>query len=168
MDQSGEGCEFVIATYREIAEHFGYRGKQPDNVARMKAKRAGWLFEPQNHPLETVRVRVPREAWEGASAARDRGLAARRAPALKVVGDGGDTPNAIPLEPPQDSPIKALSDAVVVLREQLGLANARAERAEERADRLEQERDAIRAEFNAWTAGGPLVRAWRAFLNRRR
>ncbi len=37
-----------------------------------------------------------------------------------------------------------------------------------RRARLEAERDAIRAEFNAWTAGGPLVRAWRAFLNRRR
>ena len=39
---------------------------------------------------------------------------------------------------------------------------------QERAARLEAERDAIRAEFGAWTSGGPLARAWRAFLNRQR
>ena len=46
------------------------------------------------------------------------------------------------------------------LREQ---AAAERERAEARARDLE----AARAELAAWTAGGPLARAWRAFLNRR-
>jgi hypothetical protein len=79
MDRAEAGGGSVVATYREIAEHFGYRGKHPDNVARMKAKRAGWPAEPQNHPLEPVRVRVPREVWEGAIKVRERGLSAPRA-----------------------------------------------------------------------------------------
>ena len=43
-------------------------------------------------------------------------------------------------------------------------AREAAERA--RADRLEAERNAIRLELDAWTAGGPLARAWRALLIR--
>jgi hypothetical protein len=31
----------------------------------------------------------------------------------------------------------------------------------------EQDRDAARGELAEWTAGGPLARAWRAFLSRR-
>jgi len=164
MDRAEGGTGFVIATYREIAAHFGYGGKQPDNVARMKAKRAGWRPEPQNHPLETVRVRVPREAWDRAGAVRDSGLLVRRHSPLEMPG-GADTgpDNALPgaaQSPPSGKALRALEEAVAVLREQLGRAEARAARAEARetaerarAERLEAERDAARAELAAWMAG---------------
>ena len=72
---AGEGEPIhVVATYREIASHFGLKG--PDQ-GRTKAKRAGWPTEPQNHPADPVRVRVPAEVWEGALAARERGASER-------------------------------------------------------------------------------------------
>jgi hypothetical protein len=62
-----KGESHVVATYREIAAHFGLRGA---DQGRTKAKRAGWSAEPRNHPADPVRVRVPRAAWEGASSSR--------------------------------------------------------------------------------------------------
>jgi hypothetical protein len=165
MDRAEGGTGFVIATYREIAEHFGYGGKHPDNVARMKAKRTGWRPEPQNHPLETVRVRVPREAWDRAGAARDRAPPARRLSLLEVAGGaviGPDNafPNTFPGAARSPRPCKALEDAVAVLRQQLDRADERAARAEAcaaaervRAERLEAERGDARAELAAWKAG---------------
>jgi len=50
------GNDVVISTYREIAEHFGLANPEK---GRQKAKRAGWPNEPQNHPADPVRVRVP-------------------------------------------------------------------------------------------------------------
>jgi hypothetical protein len=55
-------AEHVVATYREIAAHFGLKGPVQ---ARVKAKRAGWKAEPQNHPADPLRIRVPRDAWNG-------------------------------------------------------------------------------------------------------
>lgn len=66
-NERGSG-EAVLATYREIAERFGLHSG-PD-AGRMKAKRSGWPPEPQNHPLDPVRVRVPREAWDAADTSR--------------------------------------------------------------------------------------------------
>ncbi len=43
MGSEGGSGEVVIATYREIAEHFGLKG--PDQ-GRTKAQRAGWPAEP--------------------------------------------------------------------------------------------------------------------------
>src|SRR5690349_4096950 len=79
----GEGSPEIVATYREIADHFGLKG--PDQ-GRTKAKRAAWPAEPQNHPADPLRIRVPREAWEGAAQARERGLSLRseRGTARKV------------------------------------------------------------------------------------
>src|SRR5215207_9062506 len=50
------------------------------------------------------------------------------------------------------------------LREQIAAERARAEA---RLREMEAARDVIRTELADWTAGGPLARAWRAFLNRR-
>jgi chromosome segregation ATPase len=61
----------VLATYREIAERFGLHSG-PD-AGRMRAKRGGWPHEPQNHPMDPVRVRVPREAWDEPGRARSYG-----------------------------------------------------------------------------------------------
>src|SRR3712207_2750853 len=83
------GC--VIATYREIADHFGLSNPEK---GRQKGKRAGWPTEPQNHPADPVRVRVPREVWEGASSSRERAariralLAAGRSPCTNEEGEG--------------------------------------------------------------------------------
>ena len=67
-----------------------------------------------------------------------------------------------------ESEATALRDRADRAEQRMAQSEAREAAERARAARLEAERDAIRAEFNAWTAGGPLVRAWRAFLNRRR
>ena len=53
-------AEHVVATYREIAAHFALKGVAQ---ARVKVKRAKWPAEPQNHPADPLRIRVPRDAW---------------------------------------------------------------------------------------------------------
>ena len=125
----------IVATYREIAEHFGLKG--PDQ-GRTKAKRAGWPAEPQNHPADPLRIRVPREAWEGAARARQRGLslrserrAAREAPSPARVGEAhaAHEPRALTSEIP--ALISQLTAAHSTLRE--GIARAEAAAAEARA-----------------------------------
>ena len=59
MDASGWGSDVVVATYREIADHYGLKG--PDQ-GRVKAKRAGWPAEPQNHPADPIRAGRPNRA----------------------------------------------------------------------------------------------------------
>jgi hypothetical protein len=58
-----DGSEYVVATYREIAERFQLGDPR---AARTKAKRAGWVHEPVNHPADPRRVRVPLASWEQA------------------------------------------------------------------------------------------------------
>jgi hypothetical protein len=244
MDSEGEGAHSAntvfIATYREIAEHFGLNGPEK---GRQKAKRAGWPAEPQNHPADPVRVRVPQDEWDEAPrsrqrSARFRALAEERGGAFI---EEGKTP------PQTDGPpslIKLLEEAVAALREERerlirdrdtermertaaqaeasalraerDAAQAEAATREDEVERLTLERDTERArvedvsrqigterlraaaaeakegelraererllrewdmaqvgrkvaedELTAWTTGGPLARAWRAFLNRR-
>src|SRR3954447_17665266 len=71
MDAGERVPSHIVATYRQIAEHFGLKG--PDQ-GRTKAKRANWPTELQNHPADPVRVRVPAAVWEGALDGRERGL----------------------------------------------------------------------------------------------
>ena len=59
-----ESGDFVLATYREIAAHFRLSGP---NAARTKAKRAGWIAEPTNHPADPLRIGVPRDVWSQAA-----------------------------------------------------------------------------------------------------
>jgi DNA repair exonuclease SbcCD ATPase subunit len=199
----------IIATYREIADHFGLKG--PDQ-GRTKAKRAGWQAEPQNHPADPLRIRVPREAWEAATQARERGLSLRseRETARKLSSQARQMESHTAHEPPAlTSEIPALisqleavhttlregieraeaaaaearalanrrADELAELRERLGRAETEAlalreqakaerDRAERRVQEIEAQWDNARAELGAWTAGGPLARAWRAFLNR--
>jgi DNA repair exonuclease SbcCD nuclease subunit len=177
--------EVVIATYREIAQHFGLTSG-PD-AGRLKARRAGWPTRPGNHPRDPVRVQVPREAWDTAN------------PTLR---------EAHPLSDPPPEPLAerlttllarleeretvALREAqalaerrgeeIAELRERLGraeaerdrtdqwVAAAEAERDRAQAERAEAQRKAeeTQAELAAWAAGGPMARAFRAFLYRRR
>jgi hypothetical protein len=128
----------VIATYREVAAHFGLKG--PDQ-GRTKVKRAGWPTEPQNHPADPIRVRVPREAWDGASQARERAgvifrrekvsQAERPAPSQHIQG-----PPSLPPELP--ALIKQLEGAHATLRERLERADAEAKAERDRAVVAEQ------------------------------
>ena len=151
-------AEHVVATYREIAAHFGLKGPVQ---ARVKAKRAGWKAEPQNHPADPLRIRVPREAWNAGFHGNVISL---------------PRPSRDPRNPPSPTPdfkaeiggiIKGFETALETLRQQQTALQGQLDRERERADRLERERDTAQAELVAWTAGGPLARAWRAFLNRR-
>ena len=151
-------AEHVVATYREIAAHFGLKGVVQ---ARVKAKRAKWPAEPQNHPADPLRIRVPRDAWNAGS--RDNVVSLPR-------------PNREPRNPPSPTPdfkaeiggiIKGFETALETLRQQQAALQGQLDRERERADRLERERDAAQAELAEWTAGGPLARAWRALAYRR-
>jgi hypothetical protein len=160
-----EGEPHVVATYREVAAHFGLRGP---TQGRTKAQRAGWPSEPRNHPAEPVRVRVPRAAWEGALQARERGLSRRQERgelhgSVSQRGSGGSRTNREPPALPPEVPalVKQLEATHATLREQLV-------RAEERAAEAQREQMRLRGELDAWTAGGPLARAWRALRFRRR
>lgn len=68
MGNDGDHAEPVVATYRQIAEHFGL-DSGPD-AGRLKARRGGWPTEAGNHPRDPVRVRVPRKVWEEANPTR--------------------------------------------------------------------------------------------------
>ena len=56
--------------------------------------------------------------------------------------------------------------AATVARAEAATATAEAEGIRAERERITTERDRLRIELEAWTAGGPLARAWRAFLNR--
>lgn len=135
--------DYVVATYREIAEHFGLKG--PDQ-ARTKAKRAAWTAEPQNHPADTLHIRVPRNVWDGASHARERGLSLSSFPTSERVERASQVPSEIP------HLVRAFEGQAALLREErdrerrLGdEARAEAVQQRERAGRAEAERDAERA-----------------------
>lgn len=189
MDDS-QVTDTVLATYRQIAEHFQLLSG-PD-AGRKKATRAGWPVEPQNHPLDPVHVRVPREVWDAGPdrprqpADKPRHLSDNRQP---VTPDKSRTDSVL------DSEATALREALARERDQADQAEARgvvleAERAAAQAEvadlrervgrsdgtataeraareRVEVERDATREELATWTAGGPLSRALRALIYRR-
>jgi hypothetical protein len=148
-----EGESHVVATYREIAAHFGLRG--PDQ-GRTKAKRAGWVAEPQNHPADPVRVRVPRTAWEGASQARERRLSrlqergAIRIPPARQ-GDGGALAGRDPpaLAPEIPALIKQPEASHATLREQLEQAEEQAAEARQELTRLRDLAASARTEADA-------------------
>src|SRR5690242_14151925 len=82
-------ADFVIATYREIADRFGLGS--PD-AARVRSKRSGWEREPSNHPLDPARIRVPLTAWERVAPPRTSSNDPPRARSKPVE----DTPNSDP------------------------------------------------------------------------
>jgi hypothetical protein len=78
-------------------------------------KRAGWGWDPPNHPADSLHIEVPRDAWSQVS----------------------DTPHRRNPEKLHESPhIKALESHIVTLREQLSGAEQRADRAEARLDQV--------------------------------
>jgi len=214
-----------IATYRQIAVHWGLAGV---DVARVKAKRAGWRQLPRNHPADPVRVAIPRAAWDipvinggGASAfhweedvtppsksgarppsgkfssrdkkvaralatlhelreqvrvAQERAARAEAAAAAERDRAQEATTEAAAARAEAETLRAALIEAeaaATVARAEVATVTAEADgiRAERdrittERDRAAAERDGLRVEIETWTAGGPLARAWRAFLNR--
>ena len=144
----------VVATYREIAVRFGLGGV---NAARTKAKRAEWGEEPTNHPAETKRIRVPREAWDRVG--RDHPLSPPESAPSRTPREG--VPRAA-----ETGAIAAVRVALDLLRGQLERERARADATAEQAERL---RDAVRsaeaaassARRRAEEAEGMALDAWR-------
>jgi hypothetical protein len=172
----------VLATYQHIRERWGLKNA---DTARMKAKRAGWSQLPKNSPGDMTRLIVPREQWD-AVGDRSRGT-------LHVLigekrwGNGSETaprPSIVPeailtallgkLEEREVAELRearALADQRAVelaeLRERVGRAEAERDQARAERERAERQVAEVQAELAGWTAGGPLARAVRAFLNRR-
>src|SRR5215218_8913128 len=180
------GSDSVIATYRQIAGHFGLESG-PD-AGRLKAKRARWPVEPRNHPLDPVRVRVPRTAWDDANPARmgrnipvpEADQAARLIEDLRgslarlEVRDAAELREAKALADRRSEELAELRERlgraegqVQTLRDQVQAERDRAEAQARQGQQFQMERDAARAEADAWTAGGPLARALRGLLFRR-
>lgn len=184
MSEGGSG-EVVIATYREIAQHFGL-SSGPD-AGRLKARRAGWPAEHGNHPRDPVRVRVPRKAWNAANPTQREPLHPpephSEPPAVHLL-----TALLARLEERDEAALceaRELAEKrgaeIAELRERVGRAEAERDRADQRAAAAEAERDRAQteraeaqrkageaqAELAAWAAGGPIARAVRAFLYRR-
>jgi len=158
---AAEETDHIVATYREIAAHFGLKGVAQ---ARGKAKRAGWPAAAQNHPADPLRIRVPRSAWNAGSRRETESLP-RPARNSRILP--AHTPD---LRDEIGSIIKGFEAALETLRQQQAALHEQLERERERADRAEQAEAACRraeAEVDAWTAGGPFARALRAFLSRR-
>jgi hypothetical protein len=147
MDSEGEGAHptatAVITTYREIAEHFGLNGPEK---GRQKAKRSGWPAEPQNHPADPVRVRVPQDAWDEAPRSRERAARFRALAEEKgapLIKEEEASPHV------HETPhlISPLEDATAALREE--------------RERLLRERDAERMERTIAQAEASALRAER-------
>ncbi len=132
--------DHVIATYREIAAHFRLKGPVQ---ARVKAKRAGWPSEPQNHPADPLRIRVPRDVWNARF--RDNAVPLPHPP----------RPPRNPLSPIPDLKdeiggiIKGFETALETVRQQQAALQRQMDRERERADQAEAEREAARAEAAA-------------------
>ena len=135
-----ERGEFVLATYREIALRFGLSSP---NAARTKARRAGWIPEPANHPADALRIQVPRAVWDQADET-PHPTSLERAPARSQEGAS---------QRPDTAFVRVLEEHISTLREQLAEAERRIAREAARADRAEaraeQTEAALRKEHEA-------------------
>jgi hypothetical protein len=125
-EHGGALGEERIATYREIAAHWGLAGV---DVARVKAKRAGWRQLPRNHPADPVRVAIPRAAWD--IAVTNGGGASpfhREGDAIPPSRSGARPPSGKPSR--HDKEVARALATVQELREQVRVAQERAARAE--------------------------------------
>ncbi len=147
-------ADFVIATYREIADRFGLGS--PD-AARVRAKRSGWEREPTNHPLDPARVRVPLSAWEQpvarpasryiipsykprTTALRSKGAVPNNDPPNNPLGS--DPPNSFYGALADGALYGALADsALALLQDQLKRERQRADAAEKAAQEERQRAD---------------------------
>ena len=150
---ASETTDHVLATYREIAEHFELGSTR---AARTKVKRAGWAHEPANHPYDALRIRVPRSAWD---APRHRPRDAKPDQALDAdtdqpndthpdqTHDAKGIKNRDPGHKNRDAQgINGLDALVAPLREQLDRERGRADVSEARVQELTEQLIALREE----------------------
>ena len=108
---------------------------------------------------EQVRVAQERAARAEAAAAAERVWAQEATTEAAAVRAEAETLRVVLLE---------AEAAATVARGEAATATAEAEGLRAERDRVTTERDRLRIELEAWTAGEPLAREWRAFLNRKR
>jgi hypothetical protein len=172
-------------TYKEAGRVLGI---DPDSVAR-RARRLRWPRLPGNDGM--ARVAIPGDilAASGADTVPDHGVGSTpdnpgdmgghvrpdENHMIKALeGEATALREALARERERTDRAEAATAVVPELRERLGWAEGEAAALREQV-KMEQDRaeagardlEAARAELAAWTAGGPLARAWRAFLNRR-
>jgi hypothetical protein len=131
-------------TYAEIGKRFGLGTE----AARTRVRRLGWRTQPGNDGRTLVLV--PEDV--DLRPAGDR-------PVRPDKDRGLDRPVTEAMTDLLDGALASLEDAVTTLREQLDVANARAERAEtDRADE-HQRADDLRAQIDTLTADLVVMRA---------
>jgi hypothetical protein len=131
---SAEARDFVLATYREIAERFRLGSAK---AARTKVKRAGWAHDPPNHPADPLRIRVPRGPWDQAD---------ETAPPQPREARGNRKRDPGPQQ--QDTRgINGFEAALKTLQEQLERERARADQAESRATESQERTRQLTAEI---------------------
>ena len=161
-------------TYREMADFLAMK----EESARRRAQREGWPRQLGNDGR--TRVGVPGDAApinEGQSGATDTGddrpgevatiretLARERDRADRAEARADRAETAAALVPELRERAGRAEGEAATLRDQL---KAERTRAVTQMREVEAARDAAKAEMVEWTAGGPLARAVRAFLNRR-
>jgi hypothetical protein len=156
---AGERGDFIVATYREIAAHFGLGGP---NAARTKVKRAGWSAEPSNHPADPLHIRVPRDAWyQAADTAHPRRAERPHITKNDEASQQIDTPDLKDAKRPYlassgeaqsrpDTPhITALEGHIASLQADLAAERARADQAEQARAAADVRADAMMARADA-------------------
>ena len=161
-------------SYAEAARALGVN---PESVAR-RMRRGNWARSKGNDgkprvavPVSAlpVPVIVPVNVLDAVPDSADE---SRTIKALE--GEAAALREALGRERERADKAEAAAAVVPDLRERLGRAEGESgtlrEQARAERDRAEAEREraeAARAELADWMAGGPLARAWRAFVNRR-
>ena len=113
---------------------------------------------------EQVRVAQERAARAEAAAAAERVRAQDATTEAAAARVEAETLRAALIEAEAAATV-ARTEAATATAEAEGI-RAERDRITTERDRAAAERDGLRAEIKAWAAGGPLARAWRAFLNR--
>jgi hypothetical protein len=169
-----DGTDTALLTYQELAARLGIDLRS----AKRRVLRSGWARLPGNDGRVRVSVPVSILPPVGPDISADIGLVAgpivsaligptKTAEEADVGPTRGDLARLLSLLEDANAALRGRLGEMAKLRERLGRAEGEAAAVREEARRLRAERDAARAEAEAWTAGGPLARAWRAFLNRR-
>jgi predicted ribosome quality control (RQC) complex YloA/Tae2 family protein len=108
------------------------------NAARTKVKRAGWTWEPPNHPADPLRIRVPRDAWEEAAESPHRNP-------RHVKRERHDRKAREPTPHEQNSRnLNGFEMALEALQHQLERERSRADAAEGRVQELTADLDKLR------------------------
>jgi cell division protein FtsB len=154
--------------YEDAGRLFGISAE----AMRKRVRRLGWTIRQPNEPGAKAMVLVP-DGAEVRPPKRGRSPLGHRSDVLmdelRRRAESAEAQaatlrqqfeNALGRAERAEGEAQALQEAV--MHERAQVAAAQAERQVAQA-----ERNSLEAELEAWTAGGPVARAWRAFLTRR-